>query len=126
MIKNRTASTLSRFRARIRHQSESDVKIAKGVILMVDCTENNNFQLAVDLLELKEFRAYHLHATVHDFSQQERLSSLSVIKVLNKRLFLYQTDVTSQESVKGTVQKVLEMEGRIDILRKYNCLSKLL
>lgn len=82
-----------------------------GAPLTIRCLEK--------LLHLKSLKGYKIHIPTTVASEEEILGCDNLLRELNQRLFLYNADITSAESIKETVEKVVEIEGKIDVLSKY-------
>lgn len=70
------------------------------------------------LLKMKQLHNYHIHVTMTS-QEEDFLSDMTVIQHLDRRFFLHPTDVIDDDSVKKTVENIIQREGKIDYLGKY-------
>jgi len=88
----------------------------KVVLFAVDdCNSSLILRCCIALLKMKRLASFHFHLTVVT-QDEDILSNLVVIQELNHRLFFHNTNLHSDESVRQTIEKVLQIEDKIDIL----------
>ena len=90
----------------------------KNTVVVLVAIEPSNTALikcCLELLKIKRLANYHFHVSAVT-ENEEILVNLIALRELHHRLFFHNTDVQCDESVKNTVQEVVRIEGKIDIL----------
>lgn len=90
----------------------------KNTIVVLVAIEPSNTALircCLELLKMKRLANYHFHVSAVT-ENEEILVNLIALRELHHRLFFHNTDVRCDDSVRSTVQEVVRIEGKIDIL----------
>lgn len=98
--------------------NDPGAKTTKNTVVVLVAIEPSNtaiIKCCLELLKIKKLANYHFHVSAVT-ENEEILMNLIALRELHHRLFFHNTDVRCDESVKNTVQEVVRIEGKIDIL----------
>ena len=90
--------------------------MAPQIVLISGCSSGIGLAIAVLLAKDAEKR-FKVYATMRNLAKKEKLEE-EVKDQLGDTLIIKQLDVCSDESVKNTVQEILDAEEKIDVLCK--------
>ena len=90
--------------------------MAPQIVLISGCSSGIGLAIAVLLAKDAEKR-FKVYATMRNLAKKEKLEE-EVKEQLGDTLIIKQLDVCSDESVKNTVQEILDAEEKIDVLCK--------
>ena len=90
--------------------------MAPQIMLISGCSSGIGLAIAVLLAKDAEKR-FKVYATMRNLAKKEKLEE-EVKEQLGDTLIIKQLDVCSDESVKNTVQEILDAEEKIDVLCK--------
>ena len=90
--------------------------MAPQIMLISGCSSGIGLAIAVLLAKDAEKR-FKVYATMRNLAKKEKLEE-EVKDQLGDTLIIKQLDVCSDESVKNTVQEILDAEEKIDVLCK--------
>ena len=95
--------------------------MAPQIVLISGCSSGIGLAVAVLLAKDAEKR-FKVYATMRNLAKKGKLEE-EVKDQLGDTLIIKQLDVCSDESVKNTVQEILDTEEKIDVLCKYRIYS---
>ena len=97
---------------------QNSTNMAPQIVLISGCSSGIGLATAVFLAKDAEKR-FKVYATMRNLAKKGQLEEEGK-EYLGDTLIIKQMDVCSDESVEKAVKEVLDTEGRIDVLCKYN------
>ena len=97
--------------------------MAQRVVIITGCSSGIGLDTAVFLAKNNE-RKYKVYACMRNTTKKEKLLEKAG-DCFDKTLFILEMDVKSESSVNLAIKHVLDTDGKIDVLSKYNALTNL-
>ena len=99
------------------HDADAKTTSKSTVVVLVAIEPSNTtlIRCCLELLKSKSLANYHFHVSAVT-ENEEILGDSIALRELHHRLFFHNTDVRCDESVRDTIQEVVRIEGKIDIL----------
>ena len=93
-------------------------EVTQRVVIITGCSTGIGLDTAVFLAK-NENKKYKVYACMRNLAKKEKLLEKAG-DCVDKTLFILEMDVKSESSVNAAIKHVLDTDGKVDVLSKYN------
>ena len=93
-------------------------EVAQRVVIITGCSTGIGLDTAVFLAK-NENKKYKVYACMRNLAKKDKLLEKAG-DCIDKTLFILEMDVKSESSVNAAIKHVLDTDGKVDVLSKYN------
>ena len=93
-------------------------EVTQRVVIITGCSTGIGLDTAVFLAK-NENKKYKVYACMRNLAKKDKLLEKAG-DCVDKALFILEMDVKSESSVNAAIKHVLDTDGKVDVLSKYN------